>query len=164
MVEWNKYTKLRPSADIPSGAVAQSLCSQLGDNPNLDGHHTYMDMRFTLRLCRRGIEPSGGILLLCWINRDTDFISPDFRNPIKVYIRRGWNEKRVASKVIQLMHWARNNRTLWLKRQELHKLCGQYAVPEGFTPPDGREDSYGLMDDEDVWFWKKYIVKHFKRK
>jgi len=135
----------------------------LDDNPNLNGHHTYLDMRFTLRLCRRGTKPSGGVLLLCWINRDTDFISPDFRNPIKAYIRRGWNEKRVASKVIRWMHWARSNRTLWLKRQELHKLCGQYVVPEDFKPPEGREDSYGLMDDEDVWFWDKYIRKHFRK-
>ena len=160
------YKKPRPCprANIPSGVVAKSLCQQVEDNPNRDGHHTYMDMRFTLRLCRRGIEPSGGGLILCWINRDTDMIGPTFTNPVKVYIRRGWGEKRVASVLIRLMHWALHNRTLWEKREMLYKLCNKYIVPDDFTPPDGREDCYGLMEGDDVWFWERYIKANFKPK
>ena len=91
-------------------------------------------------------------------------IDPSYRNPIQVYMKRGWDEKRVAREVLRLMQWALSNRTLWKKRQLLYELCGRHIVPDDFTPADGREDSYGLMEDDDIWFWERYIRKNFKPK
>ena len=156
--------KIRVS--IPSGVIAAKLMKKLKlpharySYAQLDSPDQYGDLRFSLRLCTRGGEPSGGAVLRTEVLRDRSVTGA---KTSVIRLRAGWSEKTVSRAVYRKLQWACSQRELWIARLVLHKLAEKHEVPEDFTPPEGREDGYSDMSMEDIHFWHRFIPANFTK-